>query len=331
MGYVGDMLAFFFLFACDLEPPVDVEPGEPLVEDEAQISEHCEGSFSADAQDLTVAISAAPVDGLQVQTPCVEVPPHVNRYHCQFGTYTGPDVGIVSMVQFYSEHSHHNQLMVVREDEGHEDGVLYDCTDWGDIRDYEPMMADAGSVDGRNVIDMPEGFAFKLESGTRYLLETHYINPGTSPIAVNDGINLGLVSASEVTDWVASFHFDAPVKIPAGSEHTACVVCDVEHDVGVLSMVGHMHEWGSRFTVDLTRDGEKNRIYEVPEWSSEWTDDPREIIDSFEAGTYGFLAGDQLKSCCTWVNDTEEQLRYPDEMCTFIGVAHPLDAPWKCN
>lgn len=303
-----------------------------------ETSIHCEGSFSTDAEDHTVPIPAPPAGGLQIKLPCIETPPHEDRIYCFFGTYEGPTAGVNYFAPYQSEQSHHNQIMAIPASDSREDGVLYECTDWEDVRGYEPMFENVGYTqveegevsDTPNWLELPPGFAFKIEAGTRYMVEAHYINPIDVPIAVNDGMNMNFIAEEDVDQYVSTYHFDAGVEIPPGGEHTACMQCQVPADTYLFSMNGHMHGYGQSFTVDLTRDGATERIYEVPLWSSDWTYDPKDIITSWDVGEYQLKAGDQVEHCCTWVNPTESTLRFPDEMCTLLGVAYPLQEPWKC-
>jgi len=275
---------------------------------------------------------------MQIKLPCIEVPPSENSLHCYFGTYEGPSVGVNYLAPYQSEQSHHNQIMAIPDNDPRADGELHDCTDWEDVRGYEPMFenvgfaqVDTGEVsETPNWLELPEGFGFKLESGTRYMVEAHYINPTGDPIAVNDGMNLGFMPLEDVEEFVSTYHFDAGIEIPPAVEHTACMQCEVTRDTFLFSMNGHMHEWGKSFTVDLTRDGATQRIYEIPQWESQWTDDPKDIIESWDVGEYQLQVGDQVEHCCTWVNPTESTLHFPEEMCTLLGVAYPLETPWKC-
>jgi len=101
-------------------------------------------------------------------------------------------------------------------------------------------------------------------------------------------------------------------------------------EVNILSMGGHMHGFGTEYSVRwLEGTGDTETIYDVPVWEPSYRYDPPVL--NFEPGELVMAQGDALETECTWFNDTDELLGYPDEMCTTFGVAYPLEQSFHCD
>ena len=89
----------------------------------------------------------------------------------------------------------------------------------------------------------------------------------------------------------------------------------------LLAVLGHMHESGARFTLELERGGEKRMLYEVPEWRVDFRDAPP--IKRFEGAPLELLPGDRLTMSCGFNNTGAEELSFPQEMCSSVAYYAP--------
>ncbi|HJL00820.1 MAG TPA: hypothetical protein RMH85_33925 [Polyangiaceae bacterium LLY-WYZ-15_(1-7)] len=204
-----------------------------------------------------------------------------------------------------------------------ESRVLHHLT----LRRGDPAMGDAGMIylyawaPGTGAIEFPEG-GVRLRPDDTLRLQIHYNNGAGIEDAVDDsGIRL-YVTAPEGDEYVmvdpgpGAFGF----TIPARSEGTAERTCTVREPVRVLASMPHMHEIGSRFALDLTRDGRRENVLALESWSFEtqlFYDLPLELE-----------RGDALTVHCEYDNPRDEVVsagpRTQDEMCyAFTYVTPP--------
>ncbi len=287
--------------------------------------------------DLTLDFPAAPDGGIEIRTPDFEIPPNTEALRCYFGTYTGPTVGVTFMQPLDAEqYSHHNQLKAVYDDE-YADGELIDCQTSGQMSDYVPLFESVGiepgpDTAGGNWLDLPDGVAMKLQEGQRWVLDMHYINTSNETLRVNNGVNLDYIEVDEVDAWASSIQFDSgPLDIPAGGAYTREFDCPFDRDANVLSVLGHMHSRGTAYAIDYTdAGGATERIYEVPEWDGGWHP-YYPVLQSYAPGAFPVLEGETFTTACSWFNEEDRALGFPDEMCTTVVVLYPLEEPLLCG
>ena len=70
-------------------------------------------------------------------------------------------------------------------------------------------------------------------------------------------------------------------------------------------------------------------IYEVEDWLPDYRF--AAPVTHFGREGYAVEAGDVFRTHCTYLNNGETELSYPDEMCTTFGVAFPLEEPIRCE
>jgi hypothetical protein len=253
-------------------------------------------------------------------------------FWCYYGTYTGETVGVNFVQPFVSPYNHHTFIQAAQDDDP-ADGELVDCSDYDGMERTTPLFDIAGNsltADG-NYLPLPDGVAIKLESGRRWLIEAHFVNPTPDPIRVNVAFNLGVVPEEDVEIWGASYQFDlGPPDIPAGEEITQSFACAFPSEVSVLTLMGHMHQWGQDISIDRVNESESEseRIYTVDEWEDEYRDHPP--LDTYEVGELVLEEGQHLRTTCHWFNTSEMDLGFPDEMCSVKGIVAPMETPLFC-
>jgi hypothetical protein len=191
----------------------------------------------------------------------------------------------------------------------------------------EPPPVDENGV--INWIDLPEGVAFKLHSGQRWVMDLHYVNTTDQTILVNAAVNLGTLAPEQVTQWAGPLQFDAgELEVLPGQETSVQFTCPFDQDATIYTLMGHMHDHGTSYTIDLEQSGESSRLYDVADWGPTFREYPR--ISSWRDGSLQVKVGDGLTTTCTWYNDTDSTLAFPYEMCTTVGVIYPLEEPKSC-
>jgi len=280
--------------------------------------------------DLVKEYQAPPEGGIQLATPALEVEPYGEVFWCYYGTYTEETMGVNFVQPFVSPYNHHTFIQAAQEDDP-SDGELVDCTEYDGMERTTPLFDIAGNsltADG-NYLPLPDGVAIKLESGRRWLIEAHFVNPTPNTLWVNVAFNLGLVPVEEVETWGASYQFDlGPPDIPAGEEVTDSFDCGFPDQVSLVTMMGHMHQWGRDIAIDKVDGSEVERIYTVEEWEADYRDHPP--LETFELGEMVLEPGQTLRTTCHWINTTEMDLGFPGEMCSTKGIAAPMEDPLFC-
>jgi len=281
-----------------------------------------------------------PVEGeLVFASEPIEVPPYTDQQICTMLPYTGETVGVMAG-DFYQhpDWGHHLLIMSSNADEDdYPDGYSWDCTESANLpmAELEPILfannTELGD-EGLYELVLPEGFGVKLESGDRLMLQSHHINSTADTLLLNDAAFLEVLPEAEVDTWAAPWaHTDSGLEVPANSEHTIEIDCAFEEDVYLLSVTGHLHEWGTAISVDhLPADGgDTTRLYEISEWDPVFRDAPP--IDEYPVDTFQVKAGDTFRTTCSWYNDTPETLGFPTEMCASVGMAYPTVLPIICD
>jgi len=280
-----------------------------------------------------------PANGVQYRMPDLEIPPYTDAMYCLFGTYEGEDVGISTVETFQDpDYGHHVILLGTSADVAeYPDGAVVDCSteDTLDMDDLSPLFIPAGAGDeDAELGDMalPEGMAIKYKTGARWILQSHYINPTDTPMVTSDAVNVGFIDAAEVETWVAPFVNNVmDVDLAPQQETTTVMQCTWDREVSLLFLLGHMHEWGTSFSLDWIHaaDGSEERIYEVEDWRVDYRDEPP--VTLYETGEMTVLPGDVFRTTCTWFNDTDETMGFPAEMCTSTGLVYPQTVPLMCS
>ncbi|MEQ1507145.1 MAG: hypothetical protein ABMB14_33260 [Myxococcota bacterium] len=290
--------------------------------------------------DLRREFPEPPAGGIQFVTPDYVIPAHTEKMLCYITPYDGATVGIHSQWTFQSPGGHHITVNATTQDEDSApNGSWVDCTDTASstMTNLEPLLVggDLGHDDPEGPsgsLILPDGVAAELETGRRLVLQSHYINTTADDILVRDAINLELVDAAAVTTWAAPVvHLDQGFSLPPGETSTDSFDCAFAQEVDLLFIGGHMHEWGTAFSTELTRagTGDRETVYEVPEWDPVFRDAPPYL--EYAPGEMHLMPGDTFTTNCAWNNDTDAALEFPSEMCVTFAMAYPLKVPVVCE
>jgi hypothetical protein len=285
-------------------------------------------AYDVDARLDPSEFAAVPEGGQQWLGPDVVVPAQSEVQYCLFDTYDGPDVGIHSFESFQADIGHH--LILLGTSAGtvdYADGEVVDCTQTNQMMtSFEPLINAEPTGQGSSYIELPEGMAVKLDQGQRIVVQAHYLNTTTEDMRVQDVMNIGFVAEDAIETPAAAFALtQTDLDIPSG-ESSVSFDCSFPDDAyTVLYLTGHMHEWGKSFS--FAKDGAE--IYTIPEWDVSYRDAPP--LDKYEDGSFFFEQASTLTTTCTWYNDTDEAMTFPEEMCATYGMLYPSDSPVVCS
>ncbi|MEZ4234619.1 MAG: hypothetical protein R3F59_00320 [Myxococcota bacterium] len=308
----------------------------------------CQGSdpvgleTPAEEEALDVRVTDEDVGGLEADQFALEgaervIQPGEDIMFCVYGTYEGPTVGLHDVHTYQGKFGHHFQLMGTTTpllDVA--DGTVIDCTDGGGyaMADIEPLgLANRATVDGHESdlsLALPDGMAVELESGQRYILQSHYVNVGAEPIRVRDRAVMTTVPEDTVETWAAALVFTrGDFEIPPGEQGSTSFSCTPPADVNVAYLLGHMHEWGTAFSLDEVSAADETRLYEVPEWDPVYRDAP--VLRDGLTEPLELKADRSYRTTCSWLNDTDEALTFPNEMCVTVAYVYPQKATIICD
>jgi len=288
----------------------------------------------SDLVDARIEIPAPPPGGLQGILGDVEIPAGSEVFRCALFTYDGPDTGVDGMWTYHNEDvTHHTVLKAAHPDDvQYEDGVPFDCG-VPEEQKFRPVLFEGirigESPNFSGDILLPEGWAYQLKSGQRWMVEGHYINVRPEPVLANNAVSLGLLPADDVDEYVAAWTHDAgDFEVPPGEGVTVQFECSWDAPGTVISVTGHMHEYGVSYAIDWNRASGTERIYHEPEWNPAWRTDPE--IQYWPMGEEVMEAGDSFTHTCVWDNDSGGVLAFPQEMCTAFGVVRGFSEAIHC-
>lgn len=296
-----------------------------------------------DVVDLTRAFPDPPADlggeMLIFEPPLYVIEPYEETQYCWFGTYEGDEVGIFYNGMHQAPMGHHVIMLTHNADPiDYPDGSVIDCTDEESLpmTELEPNFTGAGgleeSEDGPSgSYTLPEGMGAVLKPGTRYVIQSHYVNYTGDRVRVNDRMVYGVKPSDEIEVWTAPFaHVQTDMPIPPGQDHSLSFECAWEDDYNVLFLGGHMHEFGTRFSTEhLSADGEAHTLYDIPTWDPLYRDAPP--FDVYLDAPYQVRAGESFRTNCAWFNTTDEVLDFPAEMCVTFGMVYPARVAVTCD
>ncbi|MEE2829826.1 MAG: hypothetical protein VX498_11615 [Myxococcota bacterium] len=273
-------------------------------------------------------------DQYQILVPTMVVEPWQEIFYCYYGTYEGPDVGVVGLRPEISGGLLHHSLLKRVDDNEFEDGALFDCSSEEFQFPPKPTLFEYVGPPGddpRQWIHLPDGIGFKLEQGQRWLAEAHYVNPSDERYCFNTAFDMETIPAEEVVGYAGTYNLDAGgFELPPGETSSESFGCAWPNDLEILSLGGHMHGYGASYTVDWHNEaGEVERVYNIPDWLPSYRYESP--ITNWSVGEVSVSAGDVFETTCTWFNDSDHPLSFPDEMCTTFGVAYPLETSFHCD
>ena len=177
---------------------------------------------------------------------------------------------------------------------------------------------------GEPQFQLPEGLAFKMPPGRQIVLQSHYINTTGKDQVVDDKVTISTTATADVKQfanfWVL---FDDKFSVPPHAASTSVMSYELKDPVDLVVMLGHMHQWGTHFSLDtVDAQGKKTASVYESDWNEEFASHPPVHIGTLEKPIH-FDAGTRFHQSCSWNNDTSDPITFPREMCLTFGVYFP--------
>jgi hypothetical protein len=276
--------------------------------------------------DMRFDLPEAPAadEGFQVVSPDIVVPRGADMMWCWV-----PDVLLTedklvdSFTQYQAQYGHH--MVALKSIVPRKPGEQFDCTDIDDMATLQPLLTPTAgnSQEGANALLPPE-FAVRLPADSVVVIQSHHVNISDNDILVRDVANIRYLA--EGVEKIEANYFvinDNVVNIPpTGVPHSQTTNCTVQQRFQFAAMNGHMHEWGKHITIEHVDGAGVATLYEVPAWHAGLRDSPP--IERYPLDAPLVVeAGDTLRVTCEWLNNTDEPLTFPEEMCVALWVYYP--------
>jgi hypothetical protein len=182
------------------------------------------------------------------------------------------------------------------------------------------LLGGTGGKTVKDTGDLPANFGIEVPAGAQLVMNHHWIN--TSDKAVRGQSMMLARKLERGGDTVLAGNMimiGFGWEIPAQSKQTYATECEVQSDVSLVMALGHMHEYGSKVTIDVAKPtGEVASMIDRVWTADEATGASGQEIYSIEE-PYMLNKGDKVTLTCNWENTTDSALAFPREMCVFFG------------
>jgi hypothetical protein len=275
----------------------------------------------ANVLDVSVAIPKADPAFLDFVSSEGIVPPGEERMFCMHVRYDGPDMAFDLLDSLQGKFGHHVVLLGVKE--ALPPGTMVDCTKKEEMSKY-----DAYTIGGS---ELPAGHGVFLPSGKPMAMQLHYVNTSARPIKIRDVVRLRKKPISEVKTWASIYVMNSlELSVPPHGKSTISVDCTVPADVKLLLVGGHMHEKGTSVSLQYGVDEKGLKpVYTTNDWKPEYRDNPPMTL--FFENPMPLAKGALMRTTCSWSNDTDHKIVFPEEMCDSFGYIAGSKEPVVCS
>ena len=270
--------------------------------------------------DVRVPIPEADPAFIDLVTAEETIQPGEEKMYCYYMNNHLGDIAVKGLIGMQGQYGHHITLLTTIEPQP--DGTREDCSAQEDMWKFRAYVLP--------IDDLPAGTGIHIPADTQYVLQMHYVNAGEVPILVRDVARLRKTDPAQVTTWVATMTTnDLEVRLTPG-ETVDTWDCTLAEDLDLMLLGGHMHELGTKFTVDMGPSvDELENIYLVDPWRPEYRDAPP--ITLYLTQAKHLTAGTVIRTTCTWMNPSATDVNFPAEMCSAFGYLAGSQVPFHCQ
>ncbi len=246
----------------------------------------------------------------------VSIEPGDDVTYCTFGQVL--DEPILFGQSFASQSPLGHHAIVQYTTEPREPGTTVKCG--ATEMDFQMLLGGTGGKEAADEVTIPDNVGVLMPAGAQLVINHHYINTTSEVREAQSMVVARRIEKNADTILAGTMNVvGIGWEIPARAPLTFTTECTYDEDVQYLMALGHMHEWGTHVSIDVTRgDGSVEKIID-----QEWTEDaatgdaPAEYypVDS----PLEIFAGDTVRLTCNWNNTTDEDIAFPREMCIFFG------------
>ena len=252
------------------------------------------------------------------------VKPGEELHQCQFVTIpSDTDINVVKISHEYTKGSHH--FLVYMTDL---DSIPADMQGQADcVRGDEPYMLHTrgllyGAQSPAGSFPLPEGVGFQLKAHQVLMLQAHYINPSSQPIAAKVKARFGTAPADKIQQQAGFLLFYDPfIFVPPKGSASSGIRCPVPNDVNLIAGFTHYHQRGRQMQVWL--DPGMSSQSAAPFFATRDWEHPEDFH-----GPMAIKAGSVVRIQCDFTNlDGVDVFQGPNaatsEMCVFAGLYYP--------
>jgi hypothetical protein len=234
------------------------------------------------------------------------------------------EVDVLNSRGYQSHSGHHALLMDVPGSESRL-GVSHECND----DDMTNARFLAGGSDGAAKFKIPEGIAFRLPKSSVLMVQSHWINTGSTPVDGQSVFNIATAKPSAARQPAQLFAtYTAKVSLPPKAKTHVVTECTFPKDLDFFALGGHAHEWGSHIKITHKHGDEAKTLYDM-DWEPAFQSDPP--LNYYETKAPLRIAkGDTLRLECDYGNTTGEEIHFPREMCVLEGFYFPGSVDIQC-
>ncbi len=189
------------------------------------------------------------------------------------------------------------------------------CTD-EEMTNLHQIAGSAGAGSAESPLALRDNLALKVPAGKQFVLQAHYINATDEVQRVNDSVTLLLMKTEDVRAYVNYFVTnDDTFEIPARANYSHTTYCTTQRDLDVVLTLGHMHEDGRQYTLEIVDDS--NALMDTlrdDTWQPSFTSHPPTTYYPADQPLH-IPAGTRLRQTCEWDNTTDRMMIFPREMC----------------
>jgi hypothetical protein len=190
------------------------------------------------------------------------------------------------------------------------------CTD-EEMTNLNQIAGTAGEGDTEGILGLHDNLALRVPANKQIVLQAHYINVTDAPYMVEDSVSLHLMNPDDVFAYVNYFVTnDDTFEIPPNAAYTHTTYCRTTRDLDVVLTLGHMHEDGRHYQLEVMGDGgaAAPQVLRSDEWEPSFTSHPPVTYYPVTAPLH-LARGTLLRQSCDWSNTTDRTVLFPREMC----------------
>lgn len=269
-----------------------------------------------------------PENGIQIITPITEdIQPGTDNEYCIWtDRFLEQETDIKSTQGYQTEPPGHHAVLYYTTDT-QPAGTMRKCTDT-DMATFRFLTGNGGEGELNSA---PGDLVYRAPAGAQLVINAHYLNYTEDVLRAQTAINVNFAEPGRTYTPSGSLAFlDSSITVPQG-ESTFETTCTIDRTMKLWFLIPHMHRWGTKITVDLTKGGTTDRLFDTA-WDPSFTFHPPEIrLDPSEPMVID--PGDKVKVTCTWNNTENRDLSFGFEMC--VSYAQFIDeqsmGSWACD
>lgn len=281
-----------------------------------------QGTSCTPADDLA---APDPADGFQfvLKAGQITIQPNQEQYWCYYKTIPGNAAIEVGAFQSWMSKgaSHH---FITFAGGNLPDGSLQTCAIGNGQWVY------ATSVAGQIIeLKMPDNVGLKMNAGAQFILNMHFINPGTTPISPT--LKLNILYAKNVQYQAGTMvSFNAGISVPGGTaaapgKQTVSGACSAPIGSKFFAITTHTHKHATVTDVNFVSGGKSTNIVHTTDWESP------DVGLWYAPSFLTVNSGDSFTYSCSYENTspltvTVGETAASNEMCMAIGYYFPAGA-----